>query len=485
MFEQYLGEDVFQRGVRLYLSRHAGKTATAADFLSALGEAAGRDVGAAFNTFLQQPGAPLVTAQLSCQSEPSVRLTQQRFVTAGVTAAPELWQVPVCLRWPGGQTCVLLDAAEKVVSLTPSGAEGPSSTLDAGAGLPGSQVAGPSTSLGVNGAGCPAWVLPNAGAAGYFRARPVDPKLLGEAQVSVTEKVGASGDLAALVHTGAASVADQLALVPRQLASGNRQLTQYATWPFLELDQHLPPASQKKLSALAQRSFGPRARALGFAPKPGEPEEDALLRPSLLAIAGGVGEDQALRAQATKLSWAWLKARSALSPELVSVALQLAAEQNDPALFEALSGAAQREPERKTRRQLLKALGGFRARALVLKAQALVLAPALEASETQSILWEQVSDPRSAPPVWDFVTTHYDELVKRLPEDHEAALVNFGTAFCTKDKRAAIEAFFEPRTTRAPGGPREYANAMEELDQCLAWREQQIPAAVAWLETLR
>ncbi|HEX3762004.1 MAG TPA: M1 family metallopeptidase, partial [Kofleriaceae bacterium] len=62
MFESYLGADTFQRGVRDYIAARAWGNATSTDFVAAISKAAGKDVGPAFATFLEQPGTPEITA---------------------------------------------------------------------------------------------------------------------------------------------------------------------------------------------------------------------------------------------------------------------------------------------------------------------------------------------------------------------------------------------------------------------------------------
>ncbi|MDQ2870464.1 MAG: M1 family metallopeptidase [Acidobacteriota bacterium] len=66
MFESWVGPEKFREGIRRYLSGHAFGTASSADFLSALEEAGSPGVARAFSTFLDQPGFPLVTADLRC-----------------------------------------------------------------------------------------------------------------------------------------------------------------------------------------------------------------------------------------------------------------------------------------------------------------------------------------------------------------------------------------------------------------------------------
>src|SRR5262245_39244885 len=66
MFEGYLGPEVFLRGVREYVKAHTFGNATSSDFAAAISKASGKDVTAAFATFLEQPGAPEITATLAC-----------------------------------------------------------------------------------------------------------------------------------------------------------------------------------------------------------------------------------------------------------------------------------------------------------------------------------------------------------------------------------------------------------------------------------
>jgi len=52
-------------------------------------------------TFLDQPGVPLVSAELVDHGK-AVRLTQRRFANAGVVAPPTVWQIPVSLKYTDG-----------------------------------------------------------------------------------------------------------------------------------------------------------------------------------------------------------------------------------------------------------------------------------------------------------------------------------------------------------------------------------------------
>jgi alanyl aminopeptidase len=101
MFEGWIGEKQFQKGVRIYLREHADRSATTPDFLAAISQAAGRDVAPAFSTFLDQAGVPMVSAELHCdKGKPRVALTQSRSLPIGSQAsAKQTWTIPVCVAY--------------------------------------------------------------------------------------------------------------------------------------------------------------------------------------------------------------------------------------------------------------------------------------------------------------------------------------------------------------------------------------------------
>ena len=72
---------------------------------------------------------------------------------------------------------------------------------------------------------------------------------------------------------------DLLGAVP---PSGNAKVVQRASvagTTFTTASTAMPP-TQAAIAARVVRAYGPRLQQLGFAPKPGEPAVDAVLRPT-------------------------------------------------------------------------------------------------------------------------------------------------------------------------------------------------------------
>src|SRR5438093_464901 len=189
MFESWAGPDMFQRGVLDYLNAHEWGNAKAADLWSALSKASGRDLGAAMETFLDQPGLPLVTVEPL--EDGRVRLAQRRFANFGARLSPQTWQIPVTLEFSDGRTTgtrtLLLDSPTQIVTL---------------------------------GSASPVWVLPDAGASGYYRWS-VPPAMLQKlaevapGALTPRERIGFLRNLGALLDAGEIHGDDYLKAIGR------------------------------------------------------------------------------------------------------------------------------------------------------------------------------------------------------------------------------------------------------------------------------
>ena len=117
MLEQYLGPEVFRKGISHYLQTHAYGNTETSDLWDAIETISGEPVRSIMGTWIHQGGYPMVSVYLEMDEDQStVVLRQDRFVYDGSTGHPEKWVVPVNLKASiGGEVHherVLLDHAE-------------------------------------------------------------------------------------------------------------------------------------------------------------------------------------------------------------------------------------------------------------------------------------------------------------------------------------------------------------------------------------
>jgi alanyl aminopeptidase len=457
MFEEYVGESAFRQGVAAYLRQHADGNATAKEFLAAISQAAGKEVGAPFSTFLDQGGLPLVGVKLACDGgKGRLELSQSRFVPLGAAQTPpppQTWQIPVCVRTDGGRTCTLLT--------TKTG------TLDLDA--------------------CPRWVMPNAGAAGYYRVALDDQqaeRLTGSvARLTVPERMAFFSDVVAGAQAGAMQLPRAFELAAALSGDRNRQVVENLIPPiaFARSRNFFPDEQLPQYAAYVRDTFGARAHALGFAEKKGDADDARILRPELLELVGDEGQDPSLRTQAREVAGRWLKDHRATSPELATAALRLSAIAGDAALYDTLHAAAKAEKDRLERQRILDAMGWFRDPALVGKGFRIAMSDEFDPRESIVLVWNPSHEPQTREAALRFVEENFDGIVARMPRDYGAVLSGIAGSFCDGPHQKVLDDFFRPRVRKFPGGDRHFAQTLEQVRQCAAFRDSAGPALSAWL----
>jgi cytosol alanyl aminopeptidase len=462
MFESWVGDETFRHGVQRYLKAHAFGNATAADFVGAIAAASKNPaVDAAFFSFLDQPGVPLVTAELACTGgSPRVLLSQKCFLPTGSSGSTkQTWRVPVCARTGEAGTapvCTLL--TEERGSLA----------------LPGA---------------CPDRVLANADSAGYYRVL-YEGSMLGRVladsgkHLSTAERIGVLTDVAALARTGDLSMATALALVPAFAGDPDRQVVEAivriaASPRDLFVTDELRPNYRRFLAD----AFGARARALGFKSKPGEDEDTKLLRSAVVGLVAEDADEPALVAEAASLARKWLTDRSAIEPEMLPTVLTVAARHGDAELFTSFLAEAKRSKDRRERGRILAALGAFRDPSVQKLALQLTLSPDYDARESIAVLRVAASDRVTREGAWAFLKANFDALAARLPHESPAYFPLPFAGFSDEAHRADVAAFFKDRAGSYTGGPRLLAQSLEQIQLKVALRAAQQESVAGFLKS--
>jgi alanyl aminopeptidase len=469
MFERWLGQDVFQKGVRAHLAAHRFGSATASDLIGALSTAAGRDLGAPLRTFLDQPGLPLVEATLACDGKPRLLLKQSRFLPLGSTGTRDgmLWQIPVCARYDDGTTkeaCTLLAAPEGTLPLDTTS--------------------------------CPTWVMPNADAAGYYRwsLAAGDRKNLAAAlpKLRERERVSYGRSLSASFARGGTPLRELLdGLAP---LSDDPSLPVVA--PLMDLVRALAAwldgdATHAGLERYATGLFTKAFREVGWEAKKGEVEEAprVALRQGVIEFLALTARDPAVRKEAAARGRAYLglgprgtKVRdAAMTPELVGVALRVAAEEGGAPVVDALVGELATESGERERRRLLAAIGSaYASPAVAARARELELDPRLHPNEVGIILAAQTTHAATRDEAFRFFAANVDKIVARLPPAFAAGIIGLGDGFCDKGHADELEKLFATRAGTIEGGPRALAGALEGMRLCIARRAVLEPEAWAF-----
>jgi alanyl aminopeptidase len=466
MFERWIGEGTFQKGIQAYLSAHRHGSATASDLLDALGAAASRDVAGPFRSFLLQPGVPFIEAGLDCGGAASVTLKQSRYLPLGSKAdAGAPWQIPVCVRYPKG------DATAVACSL----------------------LTEPQGKIPLEGGACPAWIHPNADAAGYYRwsLASADRKKLSAtfAKLSTPERLSFAESLKAGFQNGTLPAAEIMAALPELARDPHHAVAAKPIAFITAAREWLEGPERAAVDAHGRALYAPLYRALGWTAKKGAAEDvgRGLLREAVVTFLALTVDDPAVRKEATRRARAYVGFGKdsavhpeALDPGLASVALSVAVQEEGQPFFDALVKLLEESPQVTIRRSVLAALSRARDPKLAARARELVFDPRVHSDEVFGTLFPAAGPIETRAAFFAWFSANIDKVIERVSLKSSRPLPFLGASFCDSARAEEVKALFEPRIAKVEGGPRNLAAALEHIELCAARRAAHIDGVRAF-----
>jgi aminopeptidase N len=313
MFETYLGEDTFRRGIREYVKAHAYGNATTSDLWASLKKASGRDVGAIASTFTDQPGVPLVEVATRCEGMETVAtLTQRRFTMDYPDAEKLTWQIPVTIGAVGAK-----DVQTVVLGGSPAR---------------------------LRFAGCGRAIKANLADTGYYRVKYDDADgerlAAGYAGLAAADRVNLISDQWALAQAGDASVGSYLDLTS-QLGNEDELVVWTDVLEMLRQIDGLERGAdgQAAFRAYARGILQPLMRRVGWDARVGEKVETAALRVKVISALGEF-DDAVVIAEAMRRFILLRDKAQPLPVALRGVILETVGRHADPETYEQLHALA-------------------------------------------------------------------------------------------------------------------------------------------------
>ncbi|MDE1962296.1 MAG: M1 family metallopeptidase [Xanthomonadaceae bacterium] len=468
MFEHYVTPAVFQKGMRAYIQEHKFGNATADDLVDSIAQAAdkGEAFKDAFKSFLNQSGVPYVQTKLEQKDGQTIlHLSQSRYLPVGSTGdSHRVWGVPVCVRYgvPGGSkvSCQMLDKAE------------------------GSMV--------LAGASTPTWVMPNADAQGYYRFGMTRAGLaaLGKqiGSLADTEQLAYADAVGASFRHGDIDAADALAALKPLAASKTDDVATAPLGTFGWIWRNLAStdAERARLADWAKDAYLPRLEALGYHRKPGEADGDSLMRSTLADFLGMDVKLPAVRAELLKQGDAVMKRKpdgsldyAAADPDLLGVALGVAAQEHGKPVVDALIDTLPKTSDPATRNAILAGLASVEDPALVGQIRDFALSKAVKVGEMAALLRGGRDTEAGRDAMWSWSVAHYDQILARTGSFAGGRLPSLmGGGGCSKAEADRLQAFFKGRLDQAPGAARGLAQTAESTLLCAALKQKQDASAI-------
>ncbi|MCD2256367.1 M1 family metallopeptidase [Lactobacillus sp. CC-MHH1034] len=257
MVRALLGDDALRKGLKQYFATHQYGNAKGANLWAALADASGMNVGEIMNSWLEQPGYPVVTAAVE---NGKLTLSQQQFFIGQGQDAGRKWQIPLNSNYAAAPKIM----ADRQVTL------GDYAQLRDENGQP---------------------FRLNQGNNSHFIVK-YDATLLQDildhlSDLDAIDQLALLQDQRLLAEGGQISYADVVPLLAR-FADSHSNVVNAALYQVANnLKKFVTPdsAEEKHLQALFDKLSAAQVARLGWTPQAGESNDDQLTRPYVLSAA--------------------------------------------------------------------------------------------------------------------------------------------------------------------------------------------------------
>ncbi len=403
MLEQYLGEETFRDGIRIYLKKHAYGNTVTKDLWSALEESSGQPVGAIMDTWILQGGHPLVKVENGTISQsPFSYLPPQEKSAIG-----SLWQVPVLSREIGSTTINKQLLASSNAPLATSGV-----------------------------------AVVNAGGSGFYRTAYGNTELAAIAahltELDVLERAVLFSDTWAAVMVGGATLHGLLTL-----ATGLTDLDEPSTWSVIGqaigmIDRIANDEERAELGGVVRRLYQPVLKRLTWNPAAGESEQAGELRGMVIEMLGIYGHDSDVIAEALRRFDA-----NEVSGDLARAIVMIAADQHRPGTSAILDERRKNATTPQDEQRYLFALAGIPSEAVALETLEKCLSE-FRSQDAPFLMGAMIANRSIGEFVWRWITERWGQLTEHfIPDMHAMMLGGVVTLFKNGDLAREVRAFHE------------------------------------------
>lgn len=343
MLEDYVGEAAWRNGVRAYIARHRLGNTVTDDLWRSVETAAGRPITAIAHDFTLQPGVPLIhVASGACVGGRTQVVMHQAQFSRDNRDGPALrWRVPVVVAAGGAEGRTLVEGGTGRASV----------------------------------AGCGPLVV-NYGQAGYYRTL-YDPALLARltqsyARLRAVDQIGLLADNWSLGLAGYQDASAALDMADAAAPGANTRVWLRIATILGQINAMYDrdPAHQAMVAHYASAKLGPLLARIGWAARPHEAANDAILRDQLIGTLGNMGDPGVVAEASRRFA---TNDPSATGGPIRETILGIIAYNADGATWDRLHAMARSERNPLVRQQLYRLLGQARDPALAQRALDLAL----------------------------------------------------------------------------------------------------------------
>ena len=433
MLESYVGEPNFRKGLKKYLSDFKYKNAKGQDLWDAIGKASKMPVSSMINTWLKQPGFPLVEIN---QDGNVLKLKQKRYLLeSDGKFSKGLWSIPLSLGLKN-------EISKKLFSTKTLSIKLPKNTLG---------------------------FVANYGRKGFYRVKYdegilLDLKMLiDEKRIAVIDRWAIQNDLFSLCVSGDEYVRNYLDFSDAYfeedsyLASVN-VAHNLASLYFRAFDE--PFVDEIRIYAV--NYFRRILFRVGWEPKKSDNHTDAMLRAFVISTLGKMNDEEVTEKALSKYK-EFLKSPNSLSPDLVEPVCSIAAWNGNSKTHAELVKLYKSAKTMEEKLRFLGAMCGFQDKKLLLKSLDFSQTSEVRSQNMQLPIMKVAGNPYGDKILWPWLKKNWKKLNKKVGHGNPLfnRIVASIASVADDSMEKEIKAFFKKNPT--PGTERTQSQTLERI----------------------
>jgi puromycin-sensitive aminopeptidase len=441
MLEQYLGEDRFRDGIRLYLATHQFANTENSDLWDAIEASTGEPVRQIMDSWIFQGGFPTVEVELV--GSHTLRLRQERF-RYEASGDPTLWSVPLSITYGAGgeqhEQRVLLTEREQDIE-APFAVE---------------------------------WAHLNARGSGFYRALYRGPLLAGLttrlASLPPVDRYDLVDDAFAFMLAGSMTAAEFCDFARSFADDTDVSVWQRLAGAFGELDRIVDDETRERLQGTVRALAAPALHRMGWAAAAGESHRDRQRRATLFELLGTIGADEDVQARARAIHDEFVKDPAAGDPALVAAAMDVIAFSGTPVEFDAFLERFRTETNPQEQMRYLYALARFPDDASFQRMLDLSLSE-VRTQNAPFLLGRALTHRRHGADAWAFIRRRWPEIIERFPSSTIVRMAEGVRTFSDPALADDVRTFFAEHPV--PQGTKTMEQHLERMGVAVAFRARE------------
>jgi puromycin-sensitive aminopeptidase len=448
MLEQFLGPEVFRRGISFYLSKHKYSNTETNDLWDAIEESSKQPVRDMMDSWIFQEGHPLVSVELD-KSGKSLTFKQQRFLYASADDAAKgsdtLFHVPIMIKVKVGKSVV----SQKFL-LT-----GPTHTLNFEDKVQ--------------------HVVVNEGGHGFYHVH-YSPDLLRvltlkrDETLEPIERFNLVNDTWAAVLAGLQPLSEYLELIKSFDDETDKNVWTVIAGSLQYLER--VAGESQALKDFTKTLCSPAFKRLGWEPKDGEDNLKRQLRGLLALVLGTTGNDKKVQDEARELYAKYKNDQASVGSDVVPALVTILAHTGSVERYQEFENDFKNASSPQEEERFMYSLASFQNKELLKQTLEKSLNGSFRTQNAPFVVRLVLLNPAARDVAWPFVKDNWQKILKAFPEVSLPRLSEGVTGLVSDELLKETRQFFKDNPIRQ--GKKTIEQNLEKQSVAVALKNREV-----------